>query len=181
MFKQAVKTFLGSDHQPGNHWTLCHVDANEKRIVYADSLGWAIPDNLLSKLDSYIKAINVDLNVADFIVSTTHNPNSKYPIRGGHKCNHTCTWNYPLQTCSNICGIVVMVMARVACHHKELFQALTRIKSSHQYFCQIHPDLENTLGWSLDVGSQQPPIQVKRNMIVSFLRKQEHLNTTTMD
>ena len=86
---QTGQTFIGSDFQPGNHWSLCHVDTTEKRIVYADSLGWAIPANLLNKLDRYIKAINEDLNVAKFTLSTTHNPNSKSPIRGGHKCNQT--------------------------------------------------------------------------------------------
>ena len=70
-------------------------------------------------------------------MSTTHNPNSKCPIRGGHKCNHTCTRNFPLQTCNNICGIVVMVMASVACHHKELFQVLTTINPPAKVFPPI--------------------------------------------
>ena len=34
--------------------------------------------------------------------------------RGGHKCNNNCAQHYPLQTCSSICGIVVMVVAAIA-------------------------------------------------------------------
>ena len=131
------QTFIGCDFQSGNHWNLCHVDTTTKKIVYGDSLGWAIPANLLNKLDRYIKAINVNLNVTEFTVSTTHNPNSKSPIRGWHKCNHTCAKNYPLQTCSNICGIVVMVMAALACYHKELFQNMTAMHPPAKVFPRI--------------------------------------------
>ena len=46
---------------------------------------------------------------------------------GAHKCNQGCARNYPLQTCSNVCGIVVMAIASIACHNTEYFQNLITV------------------------------------------------------
>ncbi len=119
------KTFISTFGQLGNHWTLCHVDTIEKKIVYGDSLGWQVPENLFCKLDEYIKAIDANDTVKEYMVTISHDPNSKCHTTGAHKCSNNCVEHYPLQTCSNICGVVVMVVAAIACHNSDLFTNLT--------------------------------------------------------
>ncbi len=120
-------TFLGTYNRPGNHWTLCHVDTIEKKILYGDSLGWKVPDSLLDTLADYIKAVNIDDSIEHYNISILHDPTGKCPKTGAHKCNQKCAQNYPLQTCSDVCGIVVMAMAAIACHRTGYFMNLTTV------------------------------------------------------
>ena len=122
---QAGRTFVANDTNPGNHWSLCHIDTTTKKIVYGDSLGWAMPDNLLSKVDEYIKVASTNSTVGEYTVTILHDPNGKCPTRGVHKCNNNCAQQYPLQTCGSICGIVVMVIAAIACYNSKLFEDIT--------------------------------------------------------
>lgn len=128
--------FFGTDHQQGCHWTLCHVDIAAKKIVYGDSLAWPAPNGLLSKVDRYLKAVCKDDDVSNYSVAILHDPTSKCPKSGFHRCGGTCAQFYPLQTCSSICGIVVMVAAAIACHNLEFFQ---HISTAHGHATKSFP------------------------------------------
>ena len=92
--------------RPGCHWTLCHVDIAAKKIVYGDSLAWPAPNDLLGKVDSYLKAVCKDDDVSNYSVAILHDPTSKCPKSGAHRCGDTCASFYPLQTCSSICELL---------------------------------------------------------------------------
>ena len=40
------ETFIASDAKQGNHWTLCVFDKEKNVVIYGDSLGWDIPNEL---------------------------------------------------------------------------------------------------------------------------------------
>lgn len=112
---QRGNTYFGTYGHPGNHWSMCHVNVSERKIIYCDSLGWPAPSDILSRLDKYIKTVNNNASVEEYTLVFAHDPKSKSPVTGAHKCNKTCAQNYPLQTCGNICGIVVLVVSTIAC------------------------------------------------------------------
>lgn len=105
-------TFTDSDVQRGCHWTMCLVDINSREIIYGDSLGWPNPHGLIDKVYSFIRLV-------------CHPPHSVNSRTGTHDCNSACAQLHPFQTCSSICGIVVMVMAAIACHNLPLFKLST--------------------------------------------------------
>ena len=118
-------TFLGADDQRGCHWTLCHVDIMKKKIVYGDSLAWPFPSGFLCRVDKYLKAVCKDDDISNYSVVMLHDPQNQCPMSGMHRCGDTCANFYPLQTCSNICGIVVMVIGAIACYNFDFFQHLS--------------------------------------------------------
>ena len=112
--------FLGADDQRGCHWTLCHVEIM-KKIVYGDSLAWPFPSGLLCRVDKYLKAVCKDDDISNYSVVMLHDPQNQCPMSGMHRCGDTCANFYPLQTCSNICGTVVMVIGAIACYNFDFF------------------------------------------------------------
>lgn len=117
-------TFIASDLQRGCHWTLCFVDITRREIVYGDSLGWPVLHGLIDKVHSFIRlACSAERDA--FSVVLCHDPHSVNLRTGTHDCNFECAQHYPFQTCSSICGIVVMVMAAIACHNFPLFKLMS--------------------------------------------------------
>ena len=107
-------TFISNGSKQGNHWSLLHVVINieNKSAYYGDSLGWSVPHNLVSSLEENLHMLERKLEIGihsclqDII--TIHQP-----CGGNHTCSDQCTQFYPLQTCSNICGIITMCMVAV--------------------------------------------------------------------
>ena len=130
-------TFLGSDAHRGCHWALCHVDIVAKKIVYGDSLAWPFPNGLLCRVEKYLKVVCKDEEISDFSIVMLHDPQNKCPMSGTHRCGSTCADFYPLQTCSNICGVVVMVVSAIACHNFEFFQHISTRHSNANTFPSI--------------------------------------------
>ena len=119
---QSGKTFFGTDAFPGCHWSLCHVDMPRKRIMYGDSLAWPAPEGLLDQVNKFIKAASNDADdVSNYSFSMGHDPTNRCSQTGSHRCAQSCTQFYPLQTCSNICGVIVMVVSAIACYDLDFF------------------------------------------------------------
>lgn len=114
--------YLGSNKQTGNHWTTCHVDTRERSVTYCDSLGWSSPIGLLEKIDKFIETTQKEeVSLYSFIYA--HDPSS---TSKGHQCLSSCSPLYPLQRCSNVCGVVVMIVAAIACLATDFFRELTK-------------------------------------------------------
>lgn len=119
----AGKCVLTTDSIRGCHWTLCQVDNEKNSIVYADTLGWKIPDGLLEKVRKFTDAV-YQKDVGDYELVICHRPEF-VDKDGRHSCKLSCAMNYPVQTCSSICGVISMAMAAVAVHKPVLFQQMT--------------------------------------------------------
>lgn len=85
-----------------------------KRIIYGDSLGWPIPEGLIDKVKGYITAATKE-DGSNYSVTLCHDSNSISPSTGSNICSQKCVQVYPLQSCSRICGIVVIIMGALAC------------------------------------------------------------------
>ena len=109
------KTVLASDHHRGIHWTLCQVNHTNKSVVYADTLGWQVPEGLTEKVNHFINAVYRE-DITDYEMNICHKPEST--VNGHHSCTPSCA-KYPVQTCSNVCGVISMVMAALATHKEE--------------------------------------------------------------
>ena len=116
------KTILGEDIQRGCHWAICYVDCAKKQIVYGDTLGWALPEDLMDKLDFVTRAFFGE-EARSYHLRICHDPQS-ITSQGVHVCGNSCSPQYPLQGCANICGVISMVMGAVACFSEELFTHL---------------------------------------------------------
>ena len=77
---------------------------------YGDSLCWAIPSNLNDMVEPLLQALP-NFYIKNYSVL----PISVSPSRNKQVANHF----YPLQTCSDMCGVIVMCMAAVMCERWE--------------------------------------------------------------
>jgi hypothetical protein len=113
--------YLGNDSTPGNHWTVCYVDTNKKIIMYGDSLAWQRPATLVDKIAQYLHEITSE-NIVSYSFVYAHDPLSMGS--SGHLCGSNCVTLYPLQRCSNVCGVVALVVAAIACLAPSFFSEL---------------------------------------------------------
>ena len=81
--------------RPGRHWVLVSSDlSSNPTVLYCDSLGWNSPTNLLESLSTFTAVLGI---VKMHVPTTT-----------GHGHHHPADCkNYPLQTCSNMCGVFI--------------------------------------------------------------------------
>ncbi|CAH3132813.1 unnamed protein product [Pocillopora meandrina] len=115
--------FIASGSRSGYHWTMCHVDREKKKIVYGDSLAWSVPVDLLPRLEQFIEQIYGEC-LSYYSVFECHT-SSNVSTERDHKCGFSCASQYPLQTFSDICGVVVLIMAVYACTARSFFSHIT--------------------------------------------------------
>lgn len=94
----------------GNHWTCILYFADNNVIIYGDSEGSEIPANGYKKLIDIINDVWSPENEPRFIYA--HDPDHHAKSKKIN-CTKSC-FPYPLQTCGNVCGVVVAIMAAVA-------------------------------------------------------------------
>lgn len=112
-------TFIGGINDSVNHWAIVIVELRPcKRIIYWDTLAWNPPSILEDVFNNFTSHMP---RVKDFIEShltVAHTPLATSPK--GHQCDWRCT-NYSLQTCSGICGFIVLINAALAVLNKLFF------------------------------------------------------------
>ena len=121
--------FLSSPQRSGCHWTLLFVDLTTNEWNYCDTIGWRAPPDMKEKVSPIVEAIykHTSLPSKPFIKCIeAHIPNTN----GGHRCMSGCLKNIPLQTCGNVCGVIVAVMATIAsvspCIWRQVFLSHTK-------------------------------------------------------
>jgi len=124
--KSGKTCFVGSDSQPGCHWTVLFYSRSNHTLTYGDSMGWPFPDRVSVLLQTFVDCIWINspaLPTMEFCHDVGTHEN------GARKCSDLCT-HYPYQTCSNVCGVVALVMAAIFCLRDEFFYYLTLHKKS---------------------------------------------------
>ena len=119
--KQDDVTYVSEPGGKGNHWALIIIDLSQKVSYYGDSLAWPVPSNLSQALGSSIKLIESKLKITiqDSISNVIQLNVSK---------NENCTVKvYPVQTCSSVCGVVVMGMGAVLCEYWKDWDNIRRV------------------------------------------------------
>lgn len=109
------RVVLGTPTIRGNHWTLCQVHHDNKAIVYADTLGWQVPEGLLNKVNRFVNAVYKE-DATGYETVICHNP--QFTVGGKQiiMCHELLS-----TTCGSVCGVISMVMAAVATHKPDLF------------------------------------------------------------
>ena len=111
--KRNGKTFIGGINNSGNHWVLVVVELRPfKRILYCDTLAWNPPSNIVDVVNSFVNHMPRVGMYDDTHFFLAHSPMAT--SRLGHVCDWRCR-NYPLQTtCSDICGVIVLINTALA-------------------------------------------------------------------
>ncbi|GFS04436.1 hypothetical protein ElyMa_004656400 [Elysia marginata] len=97
-----------SHSRSGNYWVLVSVDLESRaaKVYYCDSSGW----DHLTDLENYL---------ASFIAGFRTHGDPRFVVMHvptkveSHMCNVRCK-HYPLQRCSNVCGIVAVISAAIS-------------------------------------------------------------------
>lgn len=124
--------FFGSNQCQGDHWSLCVIDARDGLVRYCDTLGWPAPNDLAICVINYSRSLGL-VHVKQLKITLAHTANKEQ-----HSCCDGCT-NYPLQTCSDICGVVVMVCTAIAALDKKFFNLLMQPLESSMDLYLIDP------------------------------------------
>lgn len=121
--KRKGQTFIGGISNSGNHWVLVVVELRPfKRIIYCDTLASDSPVNILEVVNSFTNHIPRVGSYDGSTFCTTHSP-----LATSRRLGHVCDWrcrNYPLQTLSDICGVIALISAALATFDRSLFQYL---------------------------------------------------------
>lgn len=112
--------YVSDDKQKGLHWALLAIDVTKCTAYYGDSLGWPLPTNIMSTVGSNIKQIEEDLGI-DIASSLNNITVIRNSADGSQSDLHTQF--YPVQSCSNVCGIIVVCMAGLLCDQWESWLA----------------------------------------------------------
>ena len=133
------ETCVATPENPGCHWTLLYVDTVQNKWFYCDTLGWAVPTNLKSSVDSILDGFSGVFPIfrkpanGRFIA---HKPEGNGS--GFHRCTESCFKNIPLQFCGNICGIIVVAMGAISCLSPTLWRS---------GFLDTKSSLPNEISW----------------------------------
>ena len=118
---------LGSDVNPGCHWTIAVYHRSNNLLLYGDSLGWTLPVDFLERVLPYIRIM---YNTDDVTVKMMHNPQIQ-DGRGNHVCKSGECTNYPLQRCFNVCGVITIAIAVLSSLCAEMFSAIVAPKKEN--------------------------------------------------
>ena len=112
--------FVSDDKRDGTHWALLTVDLINCKVYYGDSLGWTLPNNLEHTVVPNLKKIEGDLGID--IPFLLKNVMIISDVSGTcRSCSNSYKLFYLKQSCSNICGIVVVCMVGVLCDQWDLW------------------------------------------------------------
>jgi hypothetical protein len=112
--------YVSDEKRRGAHWALLVIDLKNGVTYYGDSLGWPLPSNLINTVGSNLKRMEGDLGIN--IMPALN----KIVIINKLSCDtsndsESGRWFYPLQTCSDVCGVIVVCMCAVLCDHWDLW------------------------------------------------------------
>jgi len=110
-------TYIGCDERQGFHWAVAFYESETRTLSYGNSLGWEFPNGLEENITHFVTSLT-NLNIQCRIM--LHDAEA-HRRRG--KCGDNCT-KYPYQTCSNVCGVVAVVMSSIFSLHPTLFKYL---------------------------------------------------------
>ena len=132
--KENGQTFIGTMNKSGSHWVLVVVEIRPfKRILYCETLAWKPPSDIIDVVNRYISHIPRIGKYDDTHLFLAHHPMAT--SRFGHMCDWRCR-NYPLQTCSDVCGVIVLIIAALAAVDQPLFQFLIGPSEKSQVYLQ---------------------------------------------
>ena len=102
-------------------------------IIICDTLAWDPPSILVDVVNNFTSHMPRVEDFTESHLSIAHSPLATSPK--GHQCDWRCR-NYSLQTCSDICGVIVLINAALAPLNKPFFQYLIGPYKKKRIFLQ---------------------------------------------
>ena len=102
-------------------------------IIICDTLAWDPPSILVDVVNNFTSHMPRVEDFTESHLSIAHSPLATSPK--GHQCDWRCR-NYLLQTCSDICGVIVLINAALAALNKPFFQYLIGPYKKKRIFLQ---------------------------------------------
>ena len=156
---------LSSTTLKGTHWTLLHIDVDKNIWTYCDTLGWNIPIdlkfNVVPVLDVIREEKDIFLKPKNIVRSAHHGSENDGTM---HSCHTLCLQNYPLQACSNICGVATAIMMAIGALDPLVWKSFLSSKAE---------DLPNSLHW-LKSPSHYSDF-LRKTLVVWFVEKRVDL------
>ena len=128
-------TYYVSDEQW--HWTL---ELKNGMTYYGDSLGWPLPDILVNTVGSNLKRLegNFGINIMTSLITTNK-------LSGDVLTQ--ASWFYTLQSCSHVCGVILVCMAAVLRNHRnswltwgsQMEEVHVPLLSKRSFVPRLHP------------------------------------------
>jgi hypothetical protein len=159
---RSKEVFLSSPKRKGCHWTMTYLDLVSNSWFYCNTLGWNPPFNLKKEINRVLDAID---NIyclpkkpyKKFFIC--HTPSSIYIHH--HNCSSKCFKNFPFQTCGNVCGAIIAILAVVAQKVPNVWQKVILSPTGN---------LPSGLKWLLEPTTYSDYL---RELIISWLVKGE--------
>ena len=141
-------TMIGNKLVSGCHFAMGVYYAEQNEWFYGDSQGWLLPENVVGDLQQLISVVYGSETSHNTVFSMCHTPQKNEIF---HSCSKECWKHYPLQTCSHICGISVIIsMCLAACpddsflslkggpeQATEGFAYIRRISDYNEFLCLV--------------------------------------------
>ena len=110
-------TYMSDEKRRGVHYALLVIDVKNGTSYYGDSLGWSLPNNLADTVGSNFK------NGGGPRDKHYHYPidMNRFSCDASNTGSEPCRLFYPLQSCSHVCGVIVVCMAAILCDHLGLW------------------------------------------------------------
>ena len=125
---KSKEVYLGNIEKEGNHWTMLAISNKGDGIpTYGDSLGWECPMEMIQKAKLFVTHICKIQMKEDIQCLHDHHYHSAH-----RKCGPTCT-SYPLQTYSNVCGVVACIMTCICSLNSDFFDKLSGSKKCQAF------------------------------------------------
>ena len=86
-----------------------------------NSFGWPPPSNLINAVGSNLKRMEGDLGINIMSALNKVIVTNKLSCDVSNHDSDSGMWFYPLQTCSDVCGVIVVCMCAVLCDHWDLW------------------------------------------------------------
>ena len=168
--------YVSDEKQRGTRWAMLVIDLKNGVTYYGNSLGWPLPSNLTNTVGSNLKQMEGDLGIN--IMSALN----KVVIINKLSCDasndsDSGRWFYPLQTCSDVCGVIVVCMCVVVCDHWDLWLACgSKMETLHVPLLS-KPSM-NSMQLRLIVMSWIVNDSANISNLVPIIKKNKTLNTS---
>ena len=119
------QVYISSMNRPGCHWTLLYIDLKSNKWYYCDTSCWGSPSNLRGVVSPVVTAIYQVVRTFPKPFAGIVEGHVEANVSTGstaHTCSTRCLRNIPLQTCMNVCGAAVAILAAIAAKAPRLWK-----------------------------------------------------------
>ena len=114
------ETFMSQEHLHTSHYAFASFLFCDSKVRYADTMGLKIPSEFIEKVNFILSYFDVEPTY-----HYCHDPRGTViedePRFISHMCTQYCSKIYPLQTCTNVCGVALLIGMCIASASKTDF------------------------------------------------------------